>query len=153
MNNFNKLLNGLNYKIKRNSNGRHVDITHKPTGSYVTLYNRSKYVEILNGKTPNTARGKGVGTNLRALATMYAIMKNKPIIQFGVNIEKRSVARRKNNPSASNLPTSTYILRHVLGWKPRGKTNHSQFLVGNDTTAVKNRVSNIKRRSTNAQSS
>lgn len=138
-------LNGSNYKIKHNSNGRHVHITHTPTGAYVTLYNRSKYVEILDGKTPMNARGKGIGTNLRALATLYAIMKNKPIIQLGINAEGRSIARRKKNPSASNLPTSTYILRHVLGWKPWGK--YSRFSVGNNNTAIKKRVNNIKRRS------
>jgi hypothetical protein len=134
----NNILKGTNYYMNRNPNGT-INIIHRPTNSYVTLSNGVR-VRILDGETFKK-KGKGIGTNLRALATMYAILKGKNIGQTGSNREGRSVMRKGGLP----IPTSTYILRHRLGWKPNVIKNSSIFRKGNNNTAVKKRVNNIKR--------
>ena len=70
----NSVLKGTNYYTNRNPNGT-INIIHRPTSSYVTLSNGVR-VRIVDGETPKN-KGKGIGTNLRALATLYAILKGK----------------------------------------------------------------------------
>ena len=117
MNRLSQFVNGTNYSIVKWRVPGTFSIMHRPTNSFVTLVNSSNYVRIVEGETPNSARGKGIGTNLRALATLYAILANKRITQTGVNSENRSKVRKAKNPNAKNIPTSTFILRERLGWK------------------------------------
>ena len=122
MNNFVK---GTNYNIKNYTNGKAgiTIITHKPSGAYVRLLmydtinkngKMEKSIEILKGSTPNNSRGKGVGTTLRALATIYGnLQKVNSMIQTGLNKEKRS----RNRNGGVRIPTSTWILRERLKWR------------------------------------
>ena len=119
MNNFVK---GTNYEIRNYANGV-TRITHKPTGAYVRLLTYdarnkngtwSKSMEIERGKTPNNSRGTGIGTTLRALATIYGnLRKVNSMIQTGLNKEGRS----RNRNGGAKIPTSTWILRERLKWR------------------------------------
>ena len=114
-------VNGTNYEVKNYANGVS-RITHKPSGAYVRLLtydamNKNgkygKYMEIVGGKTPANVRGKGIGTTLRALATIYGNLKKvNSMIQTGINKEKRS-----RNRNGVKIPTSTWILRERLKWR------------------------------------
>ena len=118
----NNLTKGTNYEVKNYANGV-TRITHTPSGAYVRLvkYNTvnkngkpGKSMEIERGKTPNSARGSGIGTTLRALATIYGKLKNvDAMIQTGLNKEKRS----RNRNGGVKIPTSTWILRERLKWR------------------------------------
>jgi hypothetical protein len=118
MNNFVK---GTNYKITNYANGV-TRITHIPTGAYVRLlkydaYNKNgklkKSISIEKGSTPLNVRGTGIGTTLRALATIYGnMLKVNSMIQTGVNREGRS-----KNRNGAKIPTSTWILRERLKWR------------------------------------
>ena len=119
----NNLVKGTNYEVKNYANGV-TRITHTPSGAYVRLitYNtvnkngkQGRSMEIERGKTPNSGvRGTGIGTTLRALATIYGKLKNvDSMIQTGLNKEKRSRNRNGGVP----IPTSTWILRERLKWR------------------------------------
>jgi hypothetical protein len=125
MNKLREVVKGTNYSIMPLARSSTAFITHKPTNAYVAVTNNGNHIRILEGKTPNSARGRGIGTNLRALATLYAIFSNKPISQTGENMEDRSKIRRAKNPNAKNIPTSTFILRERLGWKKLGNNNRN----------------------------
>jgi hypothetical protein len=124
MNKLREVVKGTNYSITHYSTGL-TFVIHKPTQSHVVFTNNGNHIRILEGKTTNSARGRGIGTNLRALATLYAIFSNKPISQTGKNMEDRSKIRKAKNPNAKNIPTSTFILRERLGWKKLGNNNRN----------------------------
>ena len=126
MNKLNRVITGTNYAVVKFFPGTFA-IVHRPTNSFVTLVNSQNYTRIVEGETPNSTRGKGIGTNLRALATLYAIFSNKRITQTGVNSEGRSKVRKAKNPNAKNIPTSTFILRERLGWKQNANGVNSVF--------------------------
>jgi len=96
-------------------------ITHVPTKSFVKFttsnYNMkgaSRHA-ITEGENPNNARGFGIGIRLRALATVYAILANKPISHEGV---RKNIKQEKRN-----LPASTTLLRKYLGFTKHRPTN------------------------------
>jgi hypothetical protein len=138
MNSFKNFIRNTEFEIRRPyKNQTAFNIEHVPTKGYVTLINYPTRIVITEGETPRKARGKGVGTKLRALATLYAIMKGVPIYQNGANLEGRSNVRhaQKGTPK---IPTSTYILRYRLGWKNNGGTK-SKFEPGkNNNKKVRN---------------
>lgn len=143
MNNFERILNGTNFRVKKGysyGNYKQFSIIHKPSHSYVNIQNFKNSIHLSGGETLPNRRGKGIGTNLRALATLFAIISKKNIRQTGLNLENRSKLRHltKGTP---NIPTSTYILRERLGWKSHPKnTRNSVFKVGNNTSKVKSRL-------------
>ena len=136
MNNLRNFINGSEYVIKPISRTK-FSIIHKPTQSYVDVVNHNNtrnmlgYVQISMGSTPNNNnkgvryRGRGIGRELRALATLYAIYKRKIIKQSGTNVGGISAARvAAQKPGAKPYPTSTFLLRNILGWN---KNNSSLF--------------------------
>lgn len=142
MNKLRNFIKGTDFSISNNGNSAY-SIIHDPSGAYVTIINYPTRVSISNGSTPNKARGKGIGTNLRALATLHAILTNKRIIQTGSNREGRSARRKAVNPNATLDPTSTWILRQRLGWRAVNKTI-SNFNPTNNKTKVKKWLINRK---------
>lgn len=142
MNRLREVVKGTNYSITHYSTGL-TFIIHGPTQSHVAFTNNGNHLRILEGQTSNSARGRGIGTNLRALATLYAILSNKPISQTGKNIGDRSKKRKAKNPSAKNIPTSTFILRERLGWKQVGNSNRNSNFIPkrNNNKSVRNWLS------------
>lgn len=124
MNKLREVVKNTNYSITHYPSGL-TFIIHNPTQSHVVFTNNGKHIRIIEGETPNSARGRGIGTNLRALATLYAIFSNKPITQTGKDMENRSKTRKAKKPNAKNIPTSTFILRERLGWKQLGNNNRN----------------------------
>ena len=120
-------LKGTNFKVKNEK----PEYTISYGKSYVRIYENRYHVYIYEGETNN--KGKGTGTTLRALATLYAITRKKPIYHTGINLGNRS----KTRAGGANLPTSTWIVRERLGWTAKNKTN-SVFKVGNNNTKIKN---------------
>jgi len=77
----------------------------------------NKGLKIVEGETPSTHTGRGIGTRLRALITILSTMSGVPVKQFG----EWFVARRPGN--TNNRPPTTRILRNKLGWKPLLRNN------------------------------
>ena len=138
MNKLREVVKGTNYSIVKFPVPRTFAILHRPTNSFVTLVNGENYTRIIEGETPKSARGKGIGTNLRALATLYAIFANKRITQTGVNSESLSKIRKAKNANAKNTPTSTFILRERLGWKQNANGVNSVFNPANNRKKLNN---------------
>jgi hypothetical protein len=146
---------GENYEITALKNSNYV-ITHKPSKAYVEFGNRPNHVVIISGNTPGLPlirkgpnqpikwRGRGIGSNLRALVTLYAVLLKKGISQRGYNAESLSKNRKLANTSgtATNDPTSTWILRQRLGWRANNvNARKSHFNVGANTTKLMNWLS------------
>jgi hypothetical protein len=119
--------NGTNFRINKHAN--YYNIVHVPSGANVAVQLNSKKAYISYGNTPKGWTGKGIGTTLRALATMFGIESGKPVYQTGVKIGKL----------INGLPISTSILRTRLGWvaNNKGKQWNSVFRVGNNNTKVR----------------
>jgi len=104
-------INGTNYELTQLLRNTY-KIKHKPTGSFVKfttnlqMPKHKKYLEINNGANPNNARKFGIGIRLRALATVFAIMRKHPIEQTGI--------RANSSQEKRNLPASTTLLRKYL---------------------------------------
>ena len=127
--------NGTNFRI--NKREKYYEIVHTPSGASVAFQIEPKYVYISYGNTPKGWTGKGLGTTLRALATMVGIESGKPVYQTGVRVGKL----------INGLPISTSILRTRLGWvrNNRGNKFNSVFRKGNNNTKVRNALVNVKR--------
>jgi hypothetical protein len=69
-------------------------------------------MKIVEGETPMSNSGKGIGTKLRALVTVLSNMTGLPTTQIGMWF----VSKRPNNKN--NRPPTTRILRNKLGWRP-----------------------------------
>ena len=135
-------INGTNFNIKPpepKKGKRYYLLVHKPSGANVAFQWYPKYIYISYGETPNTQRGRGIGTKLRALVTMLGIETGKKVYQTGVLMGK-------NMPNGR--PISTYIVRNKLGYSRNVKGNNynSVFKVGNNNSKVRNV---LKRANTN----
>jgi hypothetical protein len=119
--------NGTNFRI--NKHPKYYEIVHTPSGASVAFQIEPKYVYISYGNTPKGWTGKGLGTILRAIATMVGIESGKPVYQTGVRVGKL----------VNGLPISTSILRSRLGWVRKNKGNewNSVFRKGNNNTKVR----------------
>lgn len=129
LNNFKRRwTNGTNFRI--NKRDKYYEIVHVPSSASVAFQLNPKYVYISHGNTPKGWTGKGIGTTLRALATMIGIESGKPVYQTGVRVGKL----------INGLPVSTSILRTRLGWVKNKKGNkwNSVFRPGNNNTKVRN---------------
>lgn len=85
--------------------GKRPRITHK-TGAYLEIApkcNGTLCVSMV--ETPKEHRGKGIGSDLHALAMMYAHHVKKPLTHYGVRINEAN----KN----LNVPRSTRIARKL----------------------------------------
>jgi hypothetical protein len=133
---------GNNYEITSiNNSSKNYAIIHRPSKAYVTFGNRPNHVVIIEGNTPEPHRGKKIGTNLRALVTLYATFLGKRLYQTGYNAESLSKTRKARNTTgtATNDPTSTWILRERLGWRTSNKNKSiSHFNAGANTTKLMN---------------
>ena len=129
--------NGTNFRINKRPD--YYLIEHTPSGASIAFQIEPKYVYISYGNTPNGWTGKGIGTTLRALATMVGIESGKPVYQTGVRVGKL----------INGLPISTSILRTRLGWvrNNKGFKFNSVFRKGNNNTKVRNALSKVKRTS------
>lgn len=142
MNQLHEVTKGTNYEIHTiNKSSKNYAIIHRPSNAFVTFGNRNNHVVIINGFTPEPWRGKKIGTNLRALITLYATYLRKRLYQTGYNAGSRSKTRKAHNTTgtATNDPTSTWILRERLGWRASNKnTSISHFNVGANKTKLIN---------------
>jgi hypothetical protein len=120
-------INGTNYELFQLLSNTY-KIKHKPTGSFVKfttnlqMPKNKKYLEITEGNNPNNARGFGIGIRLRALATVFAIMRKHPMEQTGI--------RANSSQEKRNLPASTTLLRKYLKYVqhfPNTKTHFSSI--------------------------
>ena len=91
-------------------------ITHKQSGAFVVLEPTRNGWSLAKGMTPVEHRGKGIGSDLRALATLFSHSTKKKITHHGINI---------NKPYSNNVSPSTRIVRK-LGWRSTGNYN-SEF--------------------------
>jgi hypothetical protein len=136
-------INGTNFGINKNQKYDDLyQLIHRPSGAFVSLLYKSydNSIHVTYGLTPNKYQGKGIGTILRALATIFAIETRKRITQNGV--ENRPLKNLK-----TGVPISTYILRNKLGWSKnnRGTGGHpSVFRVGNNNSKVRKVLRNWK---------
>jgi hypothetical protein len=95
--------------------GNRPRIVHKRTGAYLELAKKCTggwCVAMV--ETPKAHRGKGIGTNLHALAMMWSHATKRPLSHFGVRVNE-------NLP----VPRSTQIARK-LGFRNVGG-NYSVF--------------------------
>lgn len=124
-------INGSNFNLQApdpKKGKRYYNLIHKPSGANVAFQLHPKYVYISWGETPNTQRGKGIGTKLRALVTILGIEIGKPVYQTGVFMSSKN--------RVNGLPISTYILRKKLGWSKNKNNFNSVFRPGNNNTKV-----------------
>ena len=132
--------NVIESKLKNINVINRFKIIHRPSQAYVNIVNKKEFVEIEHGNTPEGFQGRGIGTELRALATIYAISKNKPIKQIGSNYKGKSAIRVVRKPWAKPEPTSTHILREFLGWNVNKNSSYkwpSIFRPGMNNTKVR----------------
>lgn len=119
-----EFINGTTYELNDLSRTSY-QIKHKPTGSFVkfttNLYfpENQKYLEITNGENPNNARGFGIGIRLRALATVFAIMRKHPIYQTGI--------RANSSQEKRELPASTTLLRKYLKYDQNSTNTETYY--------------------------
>ena len=92
-------------------------LRHKNSGAHLLVSYNNKGLKILEGETPSTHTGQGIGTRLRALITILSTMSGVPVTQLGVWY----VERRPGN--TNNRPPTTRILRNKLGWRPLLRNN------------------------------
>jgi hypothetical protein len=131
-------INGTNYSLISSAN--FYQLKHRPSSAYVSFNVNPKLVYISYGETPKNARGRGIGTKLRALVTLLGIELNKPVYQEGVWMTKNRVG----------LPPSTRILQK-LGWtvlpnKYATGAIESRFKRGNNRSKVNAALANHPRK-------
>jgi hypothetical protein len=134
-------INGTNYSLVKKSGGNWrtpslYRLTHKPSKAYVE-FNVDETVYISYGETPKNARGRGIGTKLRALVTLFGIEFKKPVFQYGTFINVPKVG----------LPPSTRILQR-LGYSHNKITNsqiNSLFKVGSNRSKVNAALANYRK--------
>jgi hypothetical protein len=115
-------LNGKGYTLNNNPNHKSFRIKHINSGAFVLVsYKHRNRLVILEGFTPKNQRGQGVGTKLRALATIFSVFAGVPITQVGMWF----IPRRPNN--TNNRPPTTRILRNKLGWVPELIKNENVY--------------------------
>jgi hypothetical protein len=115
---------GNGYNLRNSNKGKYFVIRHANSGAYVLIdYKNPHRIKLLEGETPNGRRGKGIGTKLRALVTLFSNLVQIPITQYG----EWFMNKRPGN--TNNRPPTTRILRNRLGWKPRNNVGkyHSIF--------------------------
>jgi hypothetical protein len=94
----------LNGRRQLDSKRSLFNIVHRPSGASVGVQVSPTYVYISYGETPPRERRTGIGSDLRALATIYAWTVGKPIYHEGVDSR------------GEDIPPSTRIVRR-LGYR------------------------------------
>ena len=113
----NAYINNKTYTMNHKPERKYFVLRHKNSGAYLLVNYNNKGLKIVEGETPSTHTGRGIGTRLRALITILSTMSGVPVKQFG----EWFVARRPGN--TNNRPPTTRILRNKLGWKPLLRNN------------------------------
>jgi hypothetical protein len=124
-------LQGTNFRLVKKPGfygGHYYDLEHLPSGSSVAFQWEPKYIYISYGHTENGHTRQYIGTNLRALATIFAIEAGKVVHQTGCGNR------------CNGVPISTRILRQKLGWSKndKGFRFNSVFKPGNNNSKVRN---------------
>lgn len=112
-------------KVERNNNKAYLSIVNngKNVANLEIHFpkNRTKPVEY-SGETYPNYTGRGYGALIRALATKMAQIANyKKVSHHGQNINNKS---KKRGGLYANIATSTYIVRHVLGYRKNEDYKH-----------------------------
>jgi hypothetical protein len=107
------------YELNNQKNAKKLVIWHKNSkpDTYVVidykLYPTRGLLILSNGQTRPNLRGQKIGTELRALASIFVKMLQARMIQQGV--WKEPGQKRPGN--SNNRAPSTRILRNRLGWR------------------------------------
>jgi len=110
-------VNDKGYKLNHSKNKKYFVLTHTNSGAFLLVKYTNNRMKIVEGETPFSYRGKGIGTRLRALVTVLSNMRGVPITQMG----EWFVSKRPHD--TNNRPPTTRILRNKLGWKPLLQNN------------------------------
>jgi hypothetical protein len=105
-------INNKGYRLNHTKNKRYFVLRHINSGAYLLVNYNNHRMKIVEGETPLSNSGKGIGTKLRALVTVLSNMTGLPTTQIGMWF----VSKRPNNKN--NRPPTTRILRNKLGWRP-----------------------------------
>jgi hypothetical protein len=104
-------LNGKGYTLNKNAKHNSFTITHNNSNSFVRIsYKHRGKLVLLEGYTHRDYRNRGIGTKLRAFATIFSKFMGVPIKHTGFWF----IPKRPNNKN--NRPPTTRIVRNKLGW-------------------------------------